>query len=147
MVFLLLCGVSGLLASCTAVENKPTERPVETAITVTDAWIRPGIDPTAVYMTITNTGDRPITLAAASAAWAQSVGIHQTVDQDGFMVMEHADSITVPAHGTVVLRPGGYHLMAEGIDSKIGAGDSVDLEFTTGDARRIPVTAEARPVG
>lgn len=148
LVTILFLGIaSGLVLSCASADAQTPAPVEETAIVVTGAWLRPGIDPTAAYMTIINTGDSPVTLTGASASWADSVGIHETVDRDGFLVMQHAESIIVPARSAVILRPGGYHLMAQGIHRAIKVDDSVEIQLITDDDRQVSFVAVARAGG
>lgn len=115
-----------------------------TTITVTDAWLRPGLDPTAVYLTIENDTAEPVTLTGVSADWAGEVMIHHTVERDGLMVMEHMDSLVIPVGESVSLAPQGMHIMAQDLNSTISEGDKVRLELVTSSGDRVPFTAEAR---
>jgi periplasmic copper chaperone A len=55
--------------------------------------------------------------------------------------MHHAPSIAIPASGTVVLEPGGFHVMLDGLRRDLVAGETVELELTF--ERAGPVTVDA----
>ncbi len=83
-------------------------------ITVTDEYIKasiPGSDLTAAYMTISNTGDKAITLQKARSTISDRIEIHQHSMADGMMRMREVTEITIDANSKVVLQPSGLHLM------------------------------------
>lgn len=66
----------------------------------------------AGYVAIQNNTDKDDALVDAKATWAGRVELHNvTADADGTMAMKQVNSITLPAHGELVLKPGSYHLM------------------------------------
>ncbi|HTW83288.1 MAG TPA: copper chaperone PCu(A)C [Candidatus Sulfotelmatobacter sp.] len=108
------------------------------AITVVGAWSRPAVDTGVVYATIRNTGSRPVALVGASTPRASSVELHEsTTMSSGAMKMQgmtmpamgmHPVSrIVIPAHGSVTLKPGGYHLMLLGLRGTLAAGQRIPL--------------------
>lgn len=62
-------------------------------------------------------------------------------DMGGMMRMQEVPSIAVPAGATVVLEPGGLHLMLIGLAAPLTAGESFDatLEFASGEKLVVPV--------
>ncbi|TWX70834.1 copper chaperone PCu(A)C [Colwellia demingiae] len=83
-------------------------------ITVTDGYIKasiPGSDITAAYMTISNTGDKAITLQEVSSTISDRIEIHEHSMADGMMRMREVGEITIKAHSKVILQPSGLHLM------------------------------------
>src|SRR5262245_1688090 len=69
----------------------------------------------AVYVTISNRGSAADALLSASSNVANTVELHETVAQDGKMVMRPLPKIEVPAGGTLEMKPGGYHIMLLGL--------------------------------
>jgi copper(I)-binding protein len=97
------------------------------SISVTDAWSRPAASTgTAVmYATIKNAAAVPDRLTAATTPSARNVELHQSMSSmmngDPVASMHPVDAIVVPAHGSVTLAPGGYHLMLTGLKGDLTA--------------------------
>ncbi len=107
------------------------------AIEVTGAFVRlPPAENTAVYLELTNTGDVDTALVGASGDFAADFELHEMVDVDGVMEMTPLDPqlIELPAGETVLLEPGGLHVMAMGLTTELVEGDmvTVDLELDGG---------------
>ncbi|MFV0309168.1 MAG: copper chaperone PCu(A)C [Desertimonas sp.] len=121
------------------------------ALTVSDAWSRQpaeGQSMGVVYATLENEGDETIQLVAASTPVAQSVELHRTeMDDDGQMTMaEEPDGFEIPAGGTLVLEPGGNHLMLMDIDPATFPDDVVEVTLEFDGADPITVEAEVRAI-
>ena len=100
-------------------------------LTLSDLAVRASIGavPTsAAYLTITNTGAKPDRLVSASCACARSVMIHVTDMSGGMASMKSMGAVTVPANGSVALKPGGMHLMVMGLKAPLKDGGM--QEFT-----------------
>lgn len=77
------------------------------------------------YLAISNDGTEADRLLEVRADFPQ-VMIHQTEEKDGIATMSHVEGIDIPAGDTVVLEPGGYHVMFMGLDgSPLKVGDEV----------------------
>jgi periplasmic copper chaperone A len=117
------------------------------AITVGGAWVRPaakGSD-TAAYLQVVNGRPSDDTLVTVSTDAATRASLHQTrTDDSGMTGMAHVDSIVVPAGQTLVLAPGGYHVMLEGLRADLAAGSRVQLTLTFQQSGPLIVTAEVR---
>ncbi len=143
-LFSLLLAVALFATACSSsATSTQTPDPIF-ALSVSDAWVRPGIDPTAVYLTITNSGTESVTLTGVEAAWAGEIDMHETVNEDGFLAMEHMPSLAVPAGGSVTFAPGGMHLMAQDVHGDISDGDGLELAFLTDTGKRVGFSAVAR---
>ncbi|QQA44261.1 DUF1775 domain-containing protein [Pelagovum pacificum] len=84
------------------------------------------------YVTITNPGDTDDTLIAGSAPFAGRVEIHEmAMEGDVMRMRELADGLPIPAGETVVLEPGGYHVMFMELGAPLVEGENheVTLEF------------------
>lgn len=98
-------------------------------IELSKAWARPtvGQAPGAVYLTIENKGgedDRLISAATDNAAMAM---IHQNEVVNGVARMRMAGDINIPAHEQIEMRPGGTHIMLQGLRAPLKTGDDFDL--------------------
>lgn len=85
----------------------------------------------AVYMTLSNKAQAADRLAAASSDVADKLQIHEMAVVNGVMQMRQlADGLPVPAGGSVVLKPGGYHIMLIGLKKPLKAGETFPLTLT-----------------
>ena len=102
----------------------------------------------AVYMTLdnkTNTADR---LTGASSGVAAKVQIHEMSMSNGVMHMrELAGGLPLAAGASIVLKPGGYHVMLIGLKKPLAAGESIPLTLTFEKAGTISVTVPVRAMG
>ncbi len=88
-----------------------------------------GVATGAVFMTISNGGAEADALVAASTDVSEVVEIHEVVDSGGVMQMKPLlDGLEIPAGETVLLEPGGYHIMLIGLTDDLVAGSSFSLE-------------------
>ncbi|WP_208854137.1 copper chaperone PCu(A)C [Thioalkalivibrio sp. ALJ1] len=103
-------------------------------------WIRlmPG-DSTGGYFELRNTGDRDYRIVAAESPISEVVELHEHAHVDGVMRMRQVEGLDVPAGATLVLEPGGLHLMLIGLHEPLTAGDwiPVVLEFVDGETMTI----------
>jgi copper(I)-binding protein len=96
-------------------------------LTVEKAWSRAtpaGAEVAAGYLTIVNRGGTPDRLVSVTTSVADKTQIHQMKMADGKMEMRPVpDGIEIPAKGTVVLEPMGYHLMLMGLKAPLKKGE------------------------
>jgi len=84
------------------------------------------------FVTITNTGMEPDVLVGASSRVAGEMQVHEMKMDHGVMKMrELSGGLPIPAHETVKLQPGGYHVMFLQLKQPLVVGEKVDvtLEF------------------
>ena len=138
-VALVACGSPGTASSTPAPGG---------SLVVHNAWIRAANEGglTAAYLTIVNgsaTDDALLSVGAPHLA--ASVSLHETTTgDDGMTGMHHAPSIAIPANGTVALAPGGYHVMLEGLQRDLVAGETVQLALVFAQAGPVTVDAQVR---
>ncbi|HUJ73995.1 MAG TPA: copper chaperone PCu(A)C [bacterium] len=118
-----------------------------TMVTVTKAWVRPAskaVGTSAFYAIITNAGAEPDRLDAASTPVAGMAQVHQTkAGKGGMMYMLHLPKgLKVPAHGSVELKPGGYHVMLMQLKEDIAAGSTIPVTLHFAHAGAIVVQAQ-----
>lgn len=87
----------------------------------------PGQMVSAAYMDLVNDSDRPVAIIAASSDSAGSAELHAHQHSNGMMQMQQVRRLEVPAHGHIVLAPGGYHLMLINLKRSLRAGDQVGI--------------------
>ena len=121
------------------------------AVTVEQPWSRAtphGADVAVGYVTIRNSGDAPERLVAASSDIASRVGPHSMVMTEGIMQMRPLpQGIAIPPHGSVVLAPGGDHLMFEGLKRPLLAKEQFSATLTFERAGAVPVTFTVESIG
>ena len=106
-------------------------------VTASDAWATPS-NPAwkigAAYVRLENHEAKPVTLIAARSPVAGVIEMHEMTTRDGMMSMRKIDSLTIPAHGSVTLAPGGAHLMLIDLTLDLPAGSSfpLGLQFDDG---------------
>jgi periplasmic copper chaperone A len=111
-------------------------------LVVDEAYVRglpPGVDTTSAYMTLRNTGDADLEITGANSPVAREVTLHNTMNHNGMLHMQHLVSVTVPAHGELVLESGGLHLMLAGLKQSLAAGTEVELtlQFADGTTQKL----------
>jgi periplasmic copper chaperone A len=92
----------------------------------------PGAPVAGGFLTIVNTGTDDDRLISVSSEIARETQIHEMAMEGDVMRMRPlADGLAVPAGETVVLEPGGYHIMFMGLNGPFVEGETVPvtLEF------------------
>lgn len=120
-------------------------------IEVKDAWVRevpPASTVTAAYLKIENKGDKADKLTGVSSDIAGKAQIHTTsVDDKGVAKMEMQKEIEIPAGETVVLEPGGTHIMLIDLKEPVMGKDEVELDLTFENAGEVEVEARVMGLG
>lgn len=98
-----------------------------------------GSDKTVGYVNFTNYSTDAITLISARSDDVRTIEFHETTQLDGMMRMRRLTSVEIEADQSLVLQPGGMHLMLFGVKS---LAESVSIEFTTATGLVIPVVFE-----
>ncbi len=100
----------------------------------------------AGYMGISNMGDHPDRLIGVETPAAQSAMLHQSmVDANGVASMAHVEALEIPAQDTVVLEPGGYHIMLMGLTQPLVEGQMVPGVLVFEQAGRIEMAFMVDP--
>jgi copper(I)-binding protein len=134
---------AGLLAS-TAAGAAPS---APANIRVEHAWIRwlPANLPAAGYATIINDVDGMQRLTGASSADYASAMLHHSRLAQGDSTMEMVGHLDIPAHGSVKLAPGGYHLMLSHAAHPVKPGDKVPVTLRFADGTTLQVNFSVLP--
>jgi periplasmic copper chaperone A len=117
-------------------------------IVIEKPWARAtpkGAEVGGAYMTIENQGATPDRLTGGSVDFA-TFEIHEMKSENGVMEMrEVPGGLNIPAHGSVGLSPGGYHIMFTHIAHPLTKGDTV--KATLNFERAGPVVVEFKVMG
>ena len=143
-LFILAFALSIAAAPALAQEVKVGE------IVIEKAWARAtpkGAEVGAGYLTIHNNGATPEKFTGGSADFG-AVEIHEMSMAGGVMKMRQlTDGLEIPAHGTVMLAPGGYHIMFTGLKQPLRKGETAKATLTFAPAGSLPVEFTVREVG
>lgn len=83
------------------------------------------------FMTIANTGEADDRLVAASSDIAAVMQIHtMAMDGDVMVMRELPDGLPLPAGETVILQPGGFHIMFMQLNGPLVEGETVPVTLT-----------------
>lgn len=94
----------------------------------------------AGYMAISNEGQHADRLIGIETAAAQKSMIHTTeTSADGVARMIHLEALEIPAGETVVLEPGGMHVMLMGLTQPLKEGALVPAALIFEQAGRVEV--------
>jgi periplasmic copper chaperone A len=117
-------------------------------IVIEKPWARAtpkGAEVGGAYLTIENKGAAADRLTGGSADFA-TVEIHEMKSENGVMQMrEVPGGLEVPAHGSVGLAPGGYHIMFTHLAHALAKGDTIKATLTFEHAG--PVAVEFKVLG
>lgn len=111
------------------------------------AWIRvlPGTLPAGGYVTLRNDGDAPATLTGAESTAYAMVMLHESSRAGGMSRMHDVPRLSIPAHASQTLAPGGYHLMLSHAKAPVAIGSRVRVTLEFADGSTLPVDFIARP--
>lgn len=120
------------------------------SLRVESAWVKeapPVAKVHAAYMQLTNITAETIDIVGVSAAGYRGAMIHRTILKDGVTSMEHVDALSVAPHTTVVLEPGGTHIMLMKPDRVLKAGDrvAITLEIEGGRSQTVEASVRTAP--
>lgn len=148
---LLLGGVSGTVAAGGGSSRSPE---ITESATLNIGHARahatvPGQPVAAVYLTISSA--TPITLIETETNVAKDVQIHNMHVHEGVMQMREVKKPHIAAGETLVLAPGGMHMMLLGLSRQLKAGETVSLilRFEDKNGKRITKAHEVpvQPLG
>ena len=114
-------------------------------VKITDAFARataPGATTGVIYLSLQSPIDDKLTGAASPAA--ASAMMHKTTMAGMVMDMDMVSAIDLPAGQIVVLAPGKFHIMLEGLKHPLVKGSTIALHLTFAHA---PAEDVSVPVG
>jgi copper(I)-binding protein len=119
-------------------------------ITVAHPWARAtpgGAKVGGAYLEIKAAAGTSDRLLAVKTPAAGSAELHNHIMEKGIARMRRVDAIAVPAGKSVVLKPGGYHLMLGDLKAPLKEGDLLKLTLVFEKAGEIEVEATVEPLG
>jgi len=115
------------------------------------AWARAtpgGAQVGAGYLTIENKGTGPEKLLSGSSPAAAKIEVHEMAMKNSVMTMHPVSGgLSIPAGQTVMLAPGGYHLMLMGLKGPLKKGDKIPVTLNFEKAGNVDVTLDVQGVG
>ncbi len=133
-VFLLLAGCAAPAPAAAGEPAAETAAVEPGVLAVTGAFARPSpmVDGAGgAYLTVLNGLDQPLQLTGIESPVAASEELHETIDDAGVMRMiPHPEGFSVPALGTLELKPGGKHIMLIKLIEPLVAGETITLTLT-----------------
>jgi len=106
-----------------------------------------GAEVGGAYFTVHNNGAKPDRLTGGTADFA-NVEIHQMKMEGGVMKMSALPKgLNIPAHGTIRLAPGGYHVMFTQLKKPLEKGDKVTATMIFENAGPIVVEFPVEGIG
>ena len=121
------------------------------ALEISQPWARatpPSAPAGGGFLKITNTGTTPDRLISASSPGADIVQVHEMKMDGSIMRMREVEKgLEIPAGGSVVLSPGGYHLMMMGLKAPFKQGASVPVTLVFEKAGKIDVELVVEAMG
>ncbi len=98
-----------------------------------------------VYMTIANDGDAGDLLLGGETTAAETIELHESVEDNGVLRMEpRPDGIAIPAGEETVFDSGGLHVMLVGLTADLLPGESYDLVLRFEQAGEVTVPVQIR---
>ena len=111
-------------------------------LTIGHPWssiTRGGLKTAAIYVTFVNDGPKADKLLKVSSPIATRAVIHANIKDNDVMRMRDQDGVEIPAGKTVELKPGGMHIMLEGIDHPLKDGEMFPLTLTLANEGEVKV--------
>ena len=99
----------------------------QTPLTFKQAWIAeapPVSKVLAAYMEIINSSDKTVIINSMESDDFTKIEFHRTINENDIAKMQHQESLSIPASGSLKLEPGSYHLMLFNPVKELRAGDS-----------------------
>jgi hypothetical protein len=95
-------------------------------------------------MTLTNTGDRPVTLISASSPDYGEVSLHRNLNRGGTLEMAPVGGITVNPHASLSFAATGYHFMLMQPRTPRQPGDHIPITLHFAGGASLTVEFEVR---
>ncbi len=100
------------------------------------------------YLVIENKGTTPDRLIAAQSNASQKVEIHEMkMDGNVMRMRELAGGLEIPAGGSVMLKPGGYHIMFMELNAPLAKGNKVPVTLVFEKAGKVNVDFAVQDMG
>jgi copper(I)-binding protein len=100
----------------------------------------------AAYMTIQNGGSKADRLIGVVSSVAGAAEVHETYSQDnGMMGMRPVvGGLEIPANGSVMLKPGSYHIMLMNLKQQLTEGQTIKLSLKFASGKQVDIDAPVK---
>lgn len=98
----------------------------------------------AAYMEIINSSDKTVIIDSMESDDFSKIEFHRTINENDIAKMQHQESLSIPASGSLKLEPGSYHLMLFNPVKKFRAGDSSSFTVKTSDAQQYEISVPVK---
>ena len=120
----------------------------ESKVVVEGAWVGevpPSSPVAAAYMTIKNNGTADDRLLGVTSSISGSTMIHETVvDDKGVASMNMIVALVIPAGKSVVLKPGGTHVMLMDLKEPVTGKEKIELDLKFENAGEMIIEAPVK---
>lgn len=116
------------------------------AIELTDGWVRPGSKDgnSVAYVNIFNGTKSIDTLLSIKTSVATKAEIHQSFEKNGLSGMRPSGHQAIIQNSTLMLEPGGLHIMLMQLNQELAEKDSVRLELNFSNAGTKKITVPVK---
>jgi len=142
--------IAGIALSSAILAQGVSKTVTTNAIKIEDAYTRatvPGQQVAGGFMKIENKGASVDQLLSASSPAAGEVQLHEMAMEGNVMKMRQIKDVSVPAGGSVELKPGGLHLMFMNIKAPLTAGETVPVKLKFAKAGELEVKMPVNAMG
>lgn len=151
-VLTLALAASGISATAAAAHESSSTAHVAAVsaqtVVVTQAWVRASSysdhtgGMTGVFAKITNRTKKTVTLVGGSSSFAPMVQVHEVVNG---MMSQKAGGIKIAPGKSVMLAPGGLHVMLMGLTKEVKPGTLVDVKLNFTNAKSVSLKLISKP--
>ena len=139
--------IFSVLLMTIALLSTPVVADKHNTLTVTGGWVRltpPVAENTAGYFKLTNDTKEALTLIGAETQVAKKAELHDMVNDNGAMSMQHIPELTIKPGETVEFRPGGKHMMFMGLKQPLKENQMVSaaLVYKSGAKQLLELTVK-----
>jgi copper(I)-binding protein len=117
------------------------------AVSISDAWVKSAESGmSAGFGELTNDSDTDVTVVSATTEASSMLELHETAENEsGEMVMRQIEGgFVIPANGSMMLEPGGNHIMLMDLTAPLAAGEDVTFTLTFSDDTTYEFTAPVK---
>jgi copper(I)-binding protein len=142
--------VGAVLAATFALAVNAGEITRAGTLEIDSPWARASVGttrPSAAYVTIRNTGDRPERLIEVTTPVAGHAETHAMAHEGGMMKMRPAGPLEIPPEGELRLVPGGLHIMLMELKEPLEEGASLALTLVFETAGEVTVEVPVAAIG
>jgi copper(I)-binding protein len=100
-----------------------------------------GYEETAVFLTIKNSDRHPVYLTKVSSPASDTAEIQHYRNNDGIMMLQKTDSVTVLGNSTLKMQPGSEQITLINLRKKLTVGKHINLSLTFSNGDRLKTKA------